>query len=88
MGAARPSGGAFHGWTYAPVNETDRAARAVLDMIGVEIPDPVAEAPVVVEEPPKPKRRPRAKVIEGVVEAPPETPAPKPRKPRTTKPKA
>jgi mitochondrial fission protein ELM1 len=26
MGAARPYGGAFHGWTYEPVDETGRAA--------------------------------------------------------------
>lgn len=46
MGAARPYGGAFHGWTYEPVNETDRAAREVLARMGVEI---------------KSKRKPRAK---------------------------
>ncbi len=39
MGAARPYGGAFHGWTYEPVNETDRAAREVLARMGVEIPE-------------------------------------------------
>ena len=86
LGAARPYGGAFHGWTYAPVNETDRAAREVLARIGVEIPEPVVEAPV--EELPKPKRKPRAKKVEAVVEAAAETPAPKPRKPRAAKPKA
>ncbi|WP_343698229.1 ELM1/GtrOC1 family putative glycosyltransferase [Caulobacter sp.] len=80
MGAARPYGGAFHGWTYDPVDETDRAAREVLARIGVEIPAPVAE----VEAPQKPKRKPRAKTVEGVVE----TPTPKPRKPRAAKPKA
>lgn len=48
MGAARPYGGAFHGWTYEPVNETDRAAREVLARLGVES----TEA--------KPKRKPRA----------------------------
>lgn len=88
LGAARPYGGAFHGWSYAPVNETDRAARAVLEKIGVEIPEPVAEETVVEAEAPKPKRKPRAKRVEAVVEAPVETPAPKPRKPRATKPKA
>ncbi|WP_454758884.1 mitochondrial fission ELM1 family protein [Caulobacter segnis] len=83
MGAARPYGGAFHGWTYDPVDETDRAAREVLARLGVEIPEPVVEA--AVEEAPKPTRKPRAKkAVEVVVE----TPAPKPRKPRTTKPKA
>ncbi|MDB5456229.1 MAG: nucleoside-diphosphate sugar epimerase, partial [Caulobacter sp.] len=30
QGAARPFGGAFHGWTYDPVNETDRAAAEIL----------------------------------------------------------
>ncbi len=29
-GAARPFGGAFHGWTYEPLAETDRAAKEVL----------------------------------------------------------
>lgn len=92
QGAARPYGGAFHGWTYEPVNETDRAAREVLARIGVAIPEAAIpevaiEAPVV-EEVPKPKRKPRAKVIEAVVEAPTKKPAPRPRKPRAAKPKA
>jgi mitochondrial fission protein ELM1 len=30
FGAARPFGGAFHGWTYEPLNETDRAATEIL----------------------------------------------------------
>ncbi|SFI73256.1 hypothetical protein SAMN02799626_00464 [Caulobacter sp. UNC279MFTsu5.1] len=30
MGAARPYGGAFHGWTYEPVDETGRAAAEVV----------------------------------------------------------
>jgi mitochondrial fission protein ELM1 len=30
MGAARPYGGAFHGWTYDPVDETGRAAAEVV----------------------------------------------------------
>ncbi len=30
QGAARPFGGAFHGWTYEPVAETDRLAAEVL----------------------------------------------------------
>lgn len=63
QGAARPYGGAFHGWTYAPVNETDRAAREVLKRLGVEIPD-AEPAPVpppeLLEAPAKPKRKPRA----------------------------
>jgi len=87
QGAARPYGGAFHGWTYAPVNETDRAAREVLARIGVQIPEPVVEVEGV-EEAPKPKRKPRAKTVEGLLETPAEKPAPKPRKPRATKAKA
>lgn len=83
QGAARPYGGAFHGWSYEPVDETNRAAREVLARIGVKIPEPVVEIPAV-EEAPKPKRKPRAKKVEAVAEAP----APKPRKPRTVKPKA
>ncbi|HWU80565.1 MAG TPA: ELM1/GtrOC1 family putative glycosyltransferase, partial [Caulobacter sp.] len=92
QGAARPYGGAFHGWTYAPVDETDRAAREVLARIGMAIPEAAIpelaiEAPVV-EETPKPKRKPRAKAAETAVQAPTEKPAPKPRKPRAAKPKA
>lgn len=30
LGAARPFGGAFHSWTYEPLQETDRAAAEVL----------------------------------------------------------
>lgn len=30
LGAARPYGGAFHGWTYEPLAETDRAAQEVV----------------------------------------------------------
>ncbi len=30
MGAARPYGGAFHGWTYTPVDETGRAAAGIV----------------------------------------------------------
>jgi mitochondrial fission protein ELM1 len=33
QGAARPFGGAFHRWSYAPVNETDRLAAEVLDRL-------------------------------------------------------
>jgi hypothetical protein len=87
QGAARPYGGAFHGWTYAPVNETDRAAREVLNRIGVEIPEPAVEAPAV-EDAPKPNRKPRAKTVEAVAKTPAEKPTPKPRKPRATKAKA
>ncbi len=69
QGAARPYGGAFHGWTYEPVNETDRAAREVLSRIGVEVLEPVVETSVI-EEAPKPKRKPRAKTVEGVADMP------------------
>ena len=86
QGAARPYGGAFHGWAYEPVNETDRAAREVLARIGVEIPEPVVEAAAV--EAPKPKRKPRAKKVETTAEAPVEVAAPKTRKPRAAKAKA
>lgn len=55
MGAARPYGGAFHGWTYDPVDETDRAAREVLTRIGIAFPKTPA-----VEAAPKPKRKARA----------------------------
>lgn len=79
QGAARPYGGAFHGWTYTPVDETDRAAREVLARIGVEVPEVAAE-----EEAPKSKRKAGAKTGEAVVEAA----TPKPRKPRATKAKA
>jgi mitochondrial fission protein ELM1 len=32
-GAARPYGGGFHRWRYEPLNETERAARAVLERL-------------------------------------------------------
>ena len=32
-GAARPFDGTLEGWTYEPLNETERAARAVLDRL-------------------------------------------------------
>ena len=87
QGAARPYGGAFHGWTYEPVNETDRAAREVLARIGVEVPEPVIEPAkdyraAAVKAKVKPKARPAdAKTSDE--------PAPsKARKPRTAKPKA
>lgn len=87
QGAARPYGGAFHGWTYDPVNETDRAAREVLARIGVEVAEPVAEPePAPVEKAkakPKPKARPGAEA-----KAPTETAAPKVRKPRAAKAKS
>lgn len=86
QGAARPYGGAFHGWTYEPVNETDRAAREVLARIGVEVPEPVAEPAPVVEAKLKAKPKPRARPGAGskTADAPA---ASKARKPRAAKPK-
>lgn len=91
QGAARPYGGAFHGWTYEPVDETGRAAREVLARMRGEtvaeevVVEEVAVEPAVNPEPPPkpaPKRRPKA--------APPvvatETPAPKAK--RAARPKA
>ncbi len=34
-GASRPFDGSLSGWTYPPLNETDRAARAVLELLRV-----------------------------------------------------
>ncbi|MFZ5669342.1 MAG: mitochondrial fission ELM1 family protein [Pseudomonadota bacterium] len=39
-GAARPFGGAFHGWTYEPLAETDRAAREILARLDARPPSP------------------------------------------------
>jgi mitochondrial fission protein ELM1 len=78
QGAARPYGGAFHGWTYEPVDETGRAAREVLARMRGEtvmVEEVVAEAAPVIETAP-----------EAVAVAAPEpeaAPKPKPaRKPR------
>jgi len=69
QGAARPYGGAFHGWTYEPVDETGRAAREVLArMRGETVSEDVvtepspAETPPVdpVETPPQPITPPKA----------------------------
>jgi hypothetical protein len=90
QGAARPYGGAFHGWSYEPVNETERAAREVLARIGVEVAEPVAEpakdpAPTAkAKVKPRPKARPGAEAKAS--DAPPKPR--KPRKPRTEKPKS
>lgn len=96
QGATRPYGGAFHGWTYEPVDETGRAAREVLARMRGETTaelEPVAEAEAVVEvapepqaEPvvaPKPARKPRAKPAQ--VE---DKPAAKPKAATKTAPKA
>ncbi|HYE47694.1 MAG TPA: mitochondrial fission ELM1 family protein [Caulobacter sp.] len=37
-GAARPWGGAFHGWTYEPLRETDRLAAEVLQRMDARAP--------------------------------------------------
>ncbi|WP_272941059.1 ELM1/GtrOC1 family putative glycosyltransferase [Caulobacter vibrioides] len=89
QGAARPYGGAFHGWTYEPVNETDRAAREVLARIGVEVAEPVAEPEPAPVEQAKAKAKPKPKARPGAeAKAPTEPAAPKVRKPRAAKPKA
>ena len=83
QGAARPYGGAFHGWTYEPVDETDRAAREVLARIGVEIPEPVVEEPLVqAAEKGAPEATRQLKAKATGADAPPK---PKPRKARTAK---
>jgi hypothetical protein len=69
QGAARPYGGAFHGWTYDPVDETGRAAREVLARMRGEVavvepgaaPEPAAEVASERQAAPKPARKPRAK---------------------------
>ncbi|MCY1648768.1 mitochondrial fission ELM1 family protein [Caulobacter sp. SL161] len=89
QGAARPYGGAFHGWTYDPVNETDRAAREVLARIGVEVAEPVAEPEPAPVEKAKAKAKPKPKARPGAeAKAPSETAAPKVRKPRAAKAKS
>jgi len=35
IGAARPFGGAFHRWSYTPLNETERAAKEVLRRLAI-----------------------------------------------------
>ena len=37
-GAARPFDGTLQGWSYEPLNETERAARAVLERMGLQAP--------------------------------------------------
>ncbi|WP_421739007.1 mitochondrial fission ELM1 family protein [Caulobacter sp.] len=80
QGAARPYGGAFHGWTYEPVDETGRAAREVLARMsgqgGEEA--PVAIEPVI-EPPAEPAPEPAPETT--VEPEPAVTPKP-PRKPR------
>lgn len=91
QGAARPYGGAFHGWTYEPVDETGRAAREVLARMRgetvVEVEEaPQAEAVEPVAEPPvapRPSRKPRSKTA-----AVAEKPAAKPKAAPATKPVA
>ena len=51
-GAARPFGGAFHGWTYEPLQETDRLAREILTRMAART---AAAAPTPApEDPPAP----------------------------------
>jgi mitochondrial fission protein ELM1 len=83
QGAARPYGGAFHGWSYTPVNETDRAAREVLARIGVEIQQAAAEPPATAKAKTRPRTRPGVEV-----KATAEPAAPKPRKARAAKAKS
>lgn len=39
-GAARPFGGAFHGWAYEPLAETDRAAKEILTRMDARMTNP------------------------------------------------
>jgi mitochondrial fission protein ELM1 len=78
QGAARPYGGAFHGWTYEPVDETGRAAREVLARMRGEI---AVEAVEAVEAEPEPE--PEAAPVIEIAPEPLAIAAPKPaRKPR------
>ncbi|WP_425996622.1 mitochondrial fission ELM1 family protein [Caulobacter sp. DWR1-3-2b1] len=75
QGAARPYGGAYHGWSYEPVDETGRAAREVLARmrgetvvkeVAVETevaatPEPVAASAPQSAAAPKATRKPRTK---------------------------
>jgi mitochondrial fission protein ELM1 len=93
QGAARPYGGAFHGWTYEPVDETGRAAREVLarmrgqvvveEVVAVEAaaPEPVAVVAPEPEARPKPARKPRVKTPVAATDAEPKAPA----KPKTAR---
>lgn len=56
QGAARPYGGAFHGWTYEPVDETGRAAREVLARMRGETVAEVVEAEAETAPEPSAKR--------------------------------
>ncbi|MBU4434806.1 MAG: mitochondrial fission ELM1 family protein [Alphaproteobacteria bacterium] len=52
QGAARPYGGAFHGWSYEPVDETGRAAREVLARMRgetVAVEEAVVQAEIAIE---------------------------------------
>ncbi len=95
QGAARPYGGAFHGWTYEPVDETGRAARDVLARMRGETasqevvtePAPAETAPVKPVEttphpiaPPKPRPRPRPRAAPRPEAAADATEAPAKRK--------
>ena len=91
QGAARPYGGAFHGWSYEPIDETGRAAREVLarmrgetvvEAVAAEVAvKPATEAEVEPPVAPKPARRPRARPA-----AVAEEPSAKPKAAPATKP--
>jgi len=93
QGAARPYGGAFHGWSYEPIDETGRAAREVLarmrgetvvEAVAAEVAvKPATEAEVEPPVAPKPARKPRARPA-----AVAEKPAAKPKAAPATKPVA
>jgi len=98
QGAARPYGGAFHGWTYEPVDETGRAAREVLarmrgetvveeaEVAAIEVaPEPIAVVAPEPEAAPKPARKPRVKTPVAATDAKPKTPAKPKAAPKATK---
>jgi mitochondrial fission protein ELM1 len=101
QGAARPYGGAFHGWTYEPVDETGRAAREVLARMRGEVvveetvevapvieaaPEPVAFVARQPEAAPKPKPARKPKAkAAAATEKPVAKAAPKPRAPAKPK---
>ncbi len=80
QGAARPYGGAFHGWTYEPVDETGRAAREVLARMSGQVLEetPVAIEPII-EPPAEPAVEPAP---EAAIEPEPAVTPKPPRKPR------
>lgn len=80
QGAARPYGGAFHGWTYEPVDETGRAAREVLARMSGQGGE---EAPVAIGTIIEPAAEPAPEPApETTVEPEPAVTPKPPRKPR------